>query len=97
MLFQHSMNIAHQLMPMYLITVHKNYSNVGLNVAKLLTLCDINNIIPHWRWINYKIIALFLCHQSYQVIVIIAVKIIIIVVKVTKIIILGELSTHILV
>ena len=42
MLFQHSMSITQQLMPIYNITVHKNLSIVALNVAKLLVLLDTN-------------------------------------------------------
>ena len=34
MLFRYSMSITQQLMPIYNITVHKNKTNVALNVAK---------------------------------------------------------------
>ena len=36
------MSMAQQLMPIYNITVHKNWSIVALNVAKLLVLLDTN-------------------------------------------------------
>ena len=36
MLFRYSMSITQQLMPIYNITVHKNKTNVALNVVKIV-------------------------------------------------------------
>ena len=45
MFYKYSMSIAQQLMPIYNIIVHKNKSNIALNIAKLLVLLDTN--MPH--------------------------------------------------
>ena len=42
MRFKHSMSITQQLIPIYNTTVHKNKSNVVLNVIKLLVPRDPN-------------------------------------------------------
>ena len=39
MLFEHSMIIAQQIMPIYITTVHKNKINVALNLMWLTVLC----------------------------------------------------------
>ena len=42
MWFKHSMSIAQQLIRIYNTTVHKDKSNISLNLVKLFVLQDIN-------------------------------------------------------